>query len=80
MKWYNLIQKLPPSQTDEIHNALLIIQNFIYKFDGIGIHDEPLDLSLKEKIRSLKIEIDAVKKGDPPKIFELEGTTDMKLG
>jgi len=25
MKWYNLIQKLPPSQTDEIHNALLII-------------------------------------------------------
>ena len=39
----------------------------MYKFDGIGIHEEPNEYTSKDKMRSIKIEIESLKKGEPNK-------------
>lgn len=52
---------------------------YVYKFDGIGIHEEP-EIAPKDKSRSIKIEVEPLKKTDSVKELSLEVPNEIKLG
>lgn len=45
-----------------LHNLLLILYNFVSKCNGIGLHDQPLDLDDKFNQETIKIKVETQSK------------------
>ena len=44
-RWLVFFNQQANITEDQIHNFLLVLFNYVYKFDGLGIHEEPIDFS-----------------------------------
>jgi len=76
--WYRQTKNPNFMQPSSIHNLLLILFNFVSKCNGIGLHDQPLDLEDKYNQETIQIKFETSSK--KTEIFEIQGTWDMRLG
>lgn len=67
--WYRQTKNPNFMQPSSIHNLLLILFNFVSKCNGIGLHDQPLDLEDKYNQETIQIKFETSSK--KTEIFEI---------